>query len=191
MDLPITYLPKFVDDPDSVFAALWTEISWLRIGSTPRREYFCTDIGTSYTYGRGAGVRTYEPQPWHPAMRAIRDKLEALTNTTFEVLFLNGYENSSDSLGFHADNSSTMDDARPIAIISLGAERDIIFTSQEAMKDASKHTRMKLQHGSLCLMLPGMQDTHFHRIPKAGFVCGPRISLTHRGYVADVEPDFK
>ncbi len=45
-------------------------------------------------------------------------------------------------------------------------------------------TKLKLGHGSLCLMQPGMQDTHQHRIPKAGFQCGERISLTFRGYVS-------
>jgi hypothetical protein len=32
-------------------------------------------------------------------------------------------------------------------------------------------------------MLPGMQDTHYHRIPKSDREVGPRISLTFRGYV--------
>jgi alkylated DNA repair dioxygenase AlkB len=183
MDLPIKYLRNFVENPDEVFRALWDELAWLRLGSTPRREYFSTDIGKAYTYGRGAGVRTYEPQPWHPVTRALRDKLEDLTNTRFEVLFLNGYEDASDSLGWHADDSPEMDDARPIAIISVGAERDIMFTRKDTLKDTSKHTRMRLENGSLCLMLPGMQDTHVHRIPRAGFNCGPRVSLTCRGYV--------
>lgn len=40
-----------------------------------------------------------------------------------------------------------------------------------------------LQSGSLCLMAPGMQDTHEHRIPKVGAIVGERISLVFRGYV--------
>ena len=47
---------------------------------------------------------------------------------------------------------------------------------------AFRHT-LRLGHGSLCLMAPGMQDTWQHRIPKASFQCGERISLTFRGYV--------
>jgi alkylated DNA repair dioxygenase AlkB len=183
MILPIQYIPDFVTNPDAVFSALWNDLAWLRVGSTPRREYFVSDIGKPYTYGRGAGVRTYEAQPEHPAMRPLREKLEDLTGCSFEILFLNGYETSRDALGWHADDSPEMDDARPIAIVSLGAARDILFTEQARVKDVSSYTRMRLQPGSLCLMAPGMQDTHFHRIPKAGFECGPRISLTYRGYV--------
>jgi alkylated DNA repair dioxygenase AlkB len=100
-----------------------------------------------------------------------------------------------------------MDDARPIAIISLGVERDIMFrqilsptcSCCRAKRDESHKMscyvrdswktnftqieKQKLGHGSLCLMAPGMQDTWQHRIPKAGFQCGERISLTFRGYI--------
>ena len=72
-----------------------------------------------------------------------------------------------------------MDDGRPIAIVTLGAEREIWFCPNEDRADISK---VLLEHGSLCVMAPGMQDTHLHRIPKAGFECGPRISITFRGY---------
>lgn len=74
-----------------------------------------------------------------------------------------------------------MDDNRPIAIVTLGAEREIWF--RERGNDDSRES-LVLTHGSLCLMAAGMQDTHDHRIPKAGFECGSRISLTFRGYAA-------
>ncbi len=179
---PINYLPSFVDEPDEMFTALWTDLTWERRGQTPRREYYANDVPVPYVYGKGENAREYHPQVWHPAMRRLQAKLEDLTKTRFEVCFLNGYEDQSDHLGWHADDSPEMDDARPIAIISLGpkAEREIWFRPQG---DKLAVERVKLQHGSLCLMLPGMQDTHYHRIPKAGFVCGERISLTFRGYV--------
>jgi alkylated DNA repair dioxygenase AlkB len=182
MDFPINYLQKFVDNRQDAFEALWTELAWLRLGETPRREYYCNDFDKPYTYGRGAGVRTYHPQPYHPVIMAMREKLESLTKTKFEVVFLNGYENSRDQLGWHADASPEMDPERPIAIISLGAEREILFAPNDGLKDPTKRKALKLENGSLCLMLPGMQQTHQHRIPKAGFECGPRISLTFRGY---------
>ena len=48
----------------------------------------------------------------------------------------------------------------------------------------SNQTHLTLEHGSLCLMHPGMQDTHFHRIPKSPIQAAkPRISLTFRGLV--------
>jgi alkylated DNA repair dioxygenase AlkB len=178
---PITYLENFIDEPSFVFDRLWNELNWERRGLTPRREYYANDVPVPYGYGKNAGYREYLPQIWHPDMLAIREKLEAFTGTKFEVCFVNGYEDQSDFLGAHADDSEEMDDSRPIAIISLGAAREIWFHPQT---DKTDLTKVKLGSGSLCLMHAGMQDTHFHRIPKAGFVCGERLSLTFRGYVA-------
>jgi alkylated DNA repair dioxygenase AlkB len=183
VNTPITYIPNFIAKPDAAFAALWADLAWERRGKTPRREYYANDVAVPYVYGKGAGEREYLPQTWHPVMRDMQAQLEEFSKTRFEVCFLNGYEDQSDFLGYHADDSPEMDDARPIAIISLGAEREIWFRPQE---DKLAVEKLKLQHGSLCLMHPGMQDTHFHRIPKAGFVCGERISLTYRGYVSPV-----
>ncbi|MNR71462.1 hypothetical protein D3C71_20880 [compost metagenome] len=179
MRSPVTYLPNFVPDADGAFRALWQELDWQRRGGTPRREYYANELPVPYVYGRGAGQREYLPQPWHPVMRDIQAALEAHSGFRFEVCFLNGYEDQSDHLGWHADDSPEMDDARPIAVVSLGAEREIWFRPQA---DREAVERLKLGHGSLCLMAPGMQDTHYHRIPKAGFICGERISLTFRGY---------
>lgn len=179
--MPVSYVPGFVSAADSAFEALWSELEWERRGSTPRREYYANDIAVPYVYGRGVGVREYLPRDWHPQMRELQSRIEAHLAARMEVCFLNGYEDGSDHLGWHADDSPEMDDARPIAIVTLGAERDIWFRANETPGDVA---RLKLAHGSLCVMHAGMQCTHQHRIPKAGFVCGPRVSLTFRGYVS-------
>lgn len=177
--VPIAYETGFIKDASTAFTTLWNELAWERRAGTPRREFYANDIDTDYTYGVGAGRRTYKPAAWHKTMLSMRADIEALTGSKFEVCFLNGYEDSRDSLGWHSDNSEEMDDAGPIAIVSLGAAREIWFCPKDDKADVTKIT---LASGSLCLMAPGMQDTHMHRIPKAGFVCGPRISLTFRGY---------
>lgn len=188
---PITYIPDFWELPNLAFDSLWNELAWERREGTPRSEYYSSMNGKPYTYGRGAGVRTYESKPWHPMVLDIKHKIEKFADTTFDVCFLNAYRDGSDHLGWHADDSPEMDDTRPIAIMSLGAEREIWFRSIDPVSQSKPgfsaglgHAALKLEHGSLCLMHPGMQDTHQHRIPKAGYSpCGPRISLTFRGFV--------
>lgn len=179
-NIPINYIPNFIKDPSSLFESLKTDLSWVRRETTPRSEYYINDVSVPYTYGSGRGVREYAPQPTHPEIELIKNNLLKLTGFSYEVCFLNRYHDQSDHLGWHSDNSPEMDDSRPIAIISLGVEREIWFCPIDNTKEVSK---VKLENGSLCLMLPGMQDTHLHRIPKAGFMCGERISLTFRGYV--------
>ena len=183
MTVPITLIENFIANPAESFLILDQELAWVRISNTPRSEYYCNDWPEPYFYGTPEHGRAYQVQPYHEEILCIRSQLEAYTNTSFEVCFLNKYTDQRDQLGWHSDNSPEMDDARPIAIVSLGVEREIWF--KEIGKDNSPEniTKVKLPTGSLCLMAPGMQDTHLHRIPKASFQCGARISLTFRGYV--------
>jgi alkylated DNA repair dioxygenase AlkB len=212
-DLPVKYTPNWLVNHQEVFNRLWEELAWVRVGNTPRREYYCNDVKVPYTYGKGAGVREYGVQPYHADILNIKSLLENEMGCAFEACFLNGYQDGTDHLGWHADDSPEMDDKRPIAIVSLGATREIWFRKNpnfaarsvldgltgiqgninlgETMNSlASTHNtvdKVSLESGSLCLMYPGMQDTHHHRIPKSSLhVCGPRISLTFRGYVDPV-----
>ncbi len=180
MNAPIIYIPDFVSDPDTVFAALRDELEWERRPDAPRSEYYCNDFPFPYTYGRGAGRRTYEVRPWHRLIREIQSKLQDRFGYSLEVCFLNMYRDHRDQLGWHADDSPEMDDARAIVTVSLGSEREIWFRPKDEKREPEK---VVLRHGSACIMSPGMQDSWLHRIPKASFECGVRISLTFRGYV--------
>lgn len=184
MKAPVTYVPGFVEAPAEAFDRLWNGLAWERRGLTPRREFYANDLGLPYTYGKGENARTYVPAAYSADMLAIKAAVESTLSTRLEACFLNGYENARDHLGWHADDSESMDDARPIAIVTLGAEREIWFAPKTGPKEAASIDRLVLGSGSLCVMAAGMQDEWVHRIPKAGYDCGPRISLTFRGCVA-------
>lgn len=181
MKAPVAYKAGFLADPSSVFETLWNELEWERRDSTPRREYYCNELPVPYAYRAGPGLREYLPRAWHPSILSIKDSVEKALGTKLEVCFLNGYVDARDHLGWHADKSPEMDPARPIAIVTVGAEREINFRSLAAPDEID---RLVLGAGSLCVMAAGMQLTHEHRIPKCGFVCEPRVSLTFRGYAA-------
>lgn len=184
---PIVYLANFVPNPNEVLTQLQTQLQWERRGDAPRSEYYCNDFSELYIYGKDRGQRTYLPRPYHPEILKIRKLLEDYAQCQFEVCFLNRYLNQSDQLGWHSDNSPEMDDARPIVTVSLGVEREIWFRKiSELAQEPNVITKLKLQNGSMCLMKPGMQDQYQHRIPKASFQCGERISLTFRGYIKNV-----
>lgn len=187
--LPIRYLPP----PAPTTLAGWSlddvidKVSWERRDSAPRLEAFYSRTGAAYTYGRGAGQRTYFPMPFEEAPAVVREiwaATEAWAGVRFEALFMNWYRDGSDHLGWHADDSDVLDDGRPIAVVTLGAEREIWFRKRPDRpggNSAASIEKMRLPHGSTLLMGAGMQQTHQHRIPKAGFICGPRVSFTFRG----------
>lgn len=147
-------------------------------GTVPRLEYFTSDDGSPYTYGKGV-TRTYEPQPKTQILDALQKYIEAILRTKFDFCFLNYYRDGKDHLGWHADDSPEIDDGRPIAVLTIGASREIWIRENGA---GDMGWKILLEDDSLLIMPPGMQDTHQHRIPKSSLhECGPRISLTYRG----------
>jgi alkylated DNA repair dioxygenase AlkB len=79
-------------------------------------------------------------------------------------------------MGFHADSTEELVAGTGIAIVSLGAERDLSFRSQ-----ADKHIleRYLLRSGSLLYMTPELQQSWKHGVLAQEGAEG-RISLTFR-----------
>jgi alkylated DNA repair dioxygenase AlkB len=170
--------PNFIRaNPTLMFDTLWTELRWERRPDAPRREYWTNIFDRDYTYGRGEGIRTYASQPTHPLIESIKRRLTTLLGFEYEACFLNGYATGKDALGWHSDDDPNINHERPIAVVTLGGQRQIDYMR----KDKTEKKSIMLTNGSLFLMKAGMQDTHFHRIPRAGHVVTvPRISLTYR-----------
>lgn len=183
MQAPVALYPDFIDGPgrEIVFAVLWDSLPWERRPDAPRRECWMNDYMRPYTYGTGSGIRTYESVRWDPIILVQRDILKRKFGHRFGGCFVNGYEDGRDALGWHSDDSPEIDASMPIAVISLGAEREIWFRPIGSKGEASIE-KLVLPDGSLLMMEPGMQQAWQHRIPKASFTpCPPRISLTYRG----------
>lgn len=173
------YIPGFVDRDiaGQEFDRLWTNLAWERRSDAPRREYWQNDYDLPYTYGRGAGVRTYEARPWDAMAKLWMERLNKEHGFALDCCFMNGYEDARDWLGWHADVGT--DPSQPVISLSLGGERDIEVRNNET----GVTERFRLAHGSVFIMPPGFQQTHQHRIPKAGYEVAPRISLTYRGLI--------
>lgn len=187
-DWPITYVPGFVPPEAAtiIFHDLWNSLDWERREFAPRREYWYNNLDQPYTYGKSEFARTYYPRPYHMWIGAINLLIMSSfeRHQLFEGCFLNGYETKNDSLGWHADDDPGIDHSRPIAVVTLYDKFDALPRELGVMnKETGEKTRFPLEHGSLLLMHPGMQNTHLHRIPRAGFECRPRISLTYRGLI--------
>lgn len=214
MNAPVTYTSlidpfKSRDSAGKFGELLNAEVEWVQRGNTPRREAFYCKYPTDYFYGNVEYGRSYSANTnIPPRLKSIWDWLET-QGVEYEACFLNKYEHAREHLGWHADDSDSIDDTRPIAVISFGAERELWFRKNPekcfacngsgrydntnspkcgacdgtGREPAEPVERLLLESGSMCLMLPGMQDTHQHRIPKADREVSTRISLTFRGLV--------
>jgi len=130
--------------------------------------------------GLYAGVRTYEPNTPLDIVDAYREMLEETIGVFYEGCFLNRYNTQKDWLGWHSDDDKGIDHSHPICVISLGQEREINW-KKIGEKGYDCINSQMLGEGSLFVMPAGMQQTHYHRIPKMSFPSPrPRISLTFR-----------
>lgn len=178
MNTPIVYDAEAFKNLVTEFDTYWNGLPWVdRVA--PRKEAFVATKPVAYTYGKSEYARTYHSSEIPEFMLGLWRDAEEFAGVKFELCFCNGYDDERNHLGWHADNSDSVDDARPILVISIGAEREIWFRDNER----TYVEKLLLKNGSGVLMLPGMQDTHEHRIPKHSAKCGPRISFTFRGLV--------
>lgn len=145
-----------------------------------RDECFMADGRRIYTYGVDRNARAYVASPFHPEVRMIMNYINDTLGTSFNVCVLNRYRNERQALGWHSDDSPEQDQSHPIAVVSFGAPRAIWIRRIGQKGAVPPEDTFMLTPGSLFLMPGGYQQTHQHRIPKPGSVCGPRISLTFR-----------
>lgn len=177
----IVYIEKLIDE--DLVDVLVKEASWID-ETKMRRECFMSDEEIEYAYLDYSGAPTYKSGPFHPIVKSILGKVNEKLGTNLNICFLNLYMDARNGLGWHADDSHTIDHGEGIAVVSFGAEREIWWKLKGEKGLVPESNRKKLENGSLFYMPAGFQDTHLHRIPKHDRECGPRVSLTFRKYKA-------
>jgi len=167
---------------DECLSRLITEIPWWQesitlFGNThlqPRLICWMGDPGCTYAY---SGKR-HEPELWHPLVRALRSKTEAMTGAHFNSVLLNYYRDGQDSMGYHADDEPELGKHPIIASLSFGAQRIMHFRNRHDRSITTQ--KITLTDGSLLVMRGACQAHWKHAIPKTRKAIGPRVNLTFR-----------
>lgn len=138
----------------------------------PRLQAWQSDPNITYQYSG----KILQPEPWHPAILNIKQRLEQISGKRFNSVLINYYRTGDDKMGWHADNEPELGANPTVAAVSLGASRDIQFKS----KAHPRATNVPLTPGSLLIMKAGMQRHFQHQIPARKRELQARISLTFR-----------
>ncbi|ALX27545.1 putative alkylated DNA repair protein [Golden Marseillevirus] len=122
------------------------------------------------------------PLPIESLATRIRDFLESEDVLPKEspppnYVLVNKYVNGNHYIGWHSDKEKRLDTKYPIVSLSLGAARDFCL---RLIKDQKHKRNILLENGDLVVMLPGMQQTWQHCIPKRKNVTETRYNLTFR-----------
>jgi alkylated DNA repair dioxygenase AlkB len=139
---------------------------------TKRKVAWYADAGITYTY---AGVKKSGLQ-WTEPLLKIKQKVEAITGSTYNACLLNLYHEGEEGMGWHRDNEKEIVSESSIASVSLGAARKFAF------KHATTNERVdiELENGSLLDMKGAIQHHWYHSLPKSMRIKQLRINLTFR-----------
>jgi alkylated DNA repair dioxygenase AlkB len=139
----------------------------------PRLTAFCGDPGKGIEYSE----ETMNVQPWTSTLRYLKEKVEAVTGTTFTHALLNLYRDGKDSVSWHRDKERNWGTEPVIASLSMGAARTFQFRNYD---NKSVTRSVELTPGSLLIMKGATQRCWEHQIAKTNKRIGVRLNITFR-----------
>jgi alkylated DNA repair dioxygenase AlkB len=173
----ITYAPGVIDAADAAawFTELRTAVEW----RSERRQMYDREVDVPRLVGHYRLDPSSVDMP--AAIRTAAVRVTALVGVPFNSVGLNLYRDGRDSVAPHNDHLYDLRKGFPIALLSLGATRNMVIRA----KSAPRHTiRVDLEAGSLLVMDYVTQLHYTHGVPKTSQPVGERISLAFR-----VKPD--
>lgn len=169
-----TFLPGFLTSEvaTALFDALCSQVVWdERIKA---RKTAC--FGQTYD---DSGL-DYVVVPMHPLLEPLCVAIEKELGFRPTNCLANYYESGQSTMGFHSDAIHNLAEGTGIAIVSLGAERDLVFRNKA---NHALVVRYVLPHGSLLYMTQRTQLHWAHALKKRPTV-NARMSLTFRHILA-------
>lgn len=173
----------FVAQGDGWFEHLYRQLHWQqdtlsvagRRIAIPRLQAWYGEHAYRYS-----GM-TLAARPMPNLLQAILQQVQTLSGFQFNAVLANLYRNGRDSVGWHSDDEPELGKAPVIASLSLGAVRRFSFRPRYVTPGQRRQVQhLLLEHGSLLVMPPGMQQRWQHALHKEAGVDKPRINLTFR-----------
>lgn len=171
MNIPnpnILFIPNVIDDAHALFNTIDKNTHWDMRLSVRKTASF----GVAYEYSNLFYPETIMPTWLLPVLEKIQQHCQFVPNNCL----INYYQDGQDCMGFHSDDTRQMYKNTGVAIISLGAEREIVYQYKE---NREIEVRYLLTQGSLLYMDDLVQEKWLHAILKDESIT-PRISLTFR-----------
>ncbi len=169
-------------EASTVFEALRVQVPWQarsiqifgREVLQPRLVAWVGDAGAVYTYSR----TRHEPLPFTPLLDELRQRISQQVGIALNSVLCNLYRDGRDSMGMHSDSEPELGEDPLIASLSLGATRR--FCLRHRRGPTRGKLDLRLETGSLLVMLGTTQRHYRHGVPKEPKVSAPRINLTFR-----------
>jgi alkylated DNA repair dioxygenase AlkB len=123
-------------------------------------------------------IARFAPGEAQPLQLAeVKQRVEAFLQTTFTSISVQYYRDGNDSVAWHNDHREELVDLPTIAVLSLGANREMLVRSKSRPR---RTFSCDLEPGSLFVMSGRAQEFWEHHVPKVKVPIGPRISVALR-----------
>jgi len=159
--------------------AVWQRRTIRLFGKThpiPRLESWVGDQGVCYVYSG----QTYVASGWPDILLPVVESLRRQFGWQANGALLNYYRNGSDSMGWHSDDEPELGPNPSLAILSLGASRQMQLRNIE---NPSQKLSVNLTPSSLLWMHGSVQHHWQHALPKRAR-SEERISVTFRKIIS-------
>jgi alkylated DNA repair dioxygenase AlkB len=166
----IVYHPALLDAQQSasLFAHLEKSLPWTQ--------------ETMWMYDHTVAVprllaRFAPDEPLPRELLDVQERVEAQIGAAFNAVSVQYYRDGSDSVAWHSDHTEDLIDRPYVALVSLGAVREMHIRSKGRPRRAFS---VDLEPGSL-LVMGGLAQEHWeHHLPKVARPIAPRISIALR-----------
>lgn len=168
----VLFVPDFWPDAAELFDYCASQIVW----DETLRARKTASFGVPYNYSQ----MTYPAAPVPAPLQNLMDFLEPKIGFAPNNCLANFYADGGASMGFHFDSLENLALQTGVAIVSLGATRELTFRRRD---DCAVQKSFALPSGALLHMAPQIQNEWLHGVLKSGQPVGARISLTFRHLV--------
>lgn len=183
--LNVQLFENVIPSPNDIFERLEKEVQYLPSETTviyvkgtickiPRRIAAYGYAGVTYSFS-GLHIRS---EPWTNSLLEIKQEVEKLCGCTFNFVLINRYKDGDDCIGQHKDNEGDLSQDHPIASLSFGETRKVIFKRQN-FEDVC----LDLKDNSMLVMKSPTNKFWTHGIPRQSERNGVRLNLTFRNIV--------
>lgn len=145
---------------------------------TKRKVAWYADQPFEYSYSN----TTKRAQPWTKELLELKALVENSIGEQFNSCLMNLYHDGREGMAWHSDGEKDLKKNGAIGSLSFGAERKFSFKHKQTKETVS----LFLEHGSLLVMQDTTQSYWQHRLPPTTKVMEPRINLTFRTIVNEL-----
>ncbi len=150
-------------------------LNGVMLGEQPVFSFFSEPEGLSYKYFK----QELKGSAFTEELLVLRNCANRLTGDVFNVAFINLYQTGQQHIPAHRDKTHKDHSIVSFSFYKTEDTKPEDLRSLWIYEDSKTPVVLEMQHNSIIIMHPGMQETHTHWVPPSDTLV-PRVNVTFR-----------